>query len=391
MKTIKYYIIAPIHGLIDELLRQPVVLFTGFLLIFNFGIYTIILFLLSVIFAIILELIVAYRHDRNSIIECIQYFEKFKGCKFKEIPINEIIEKYDNIPEVTQILRPREKIAKLGYGFYVNYDEPVTGARPSTFTSFPSRYLDSFIVFPENPLVLNSLQKFSFFHELGHLSYGHMRAKTIFTQAIVKAVILLLLISIYLKSYPYIIAFAFIGVFNWLYNCWALDMFFDKIKVGERIANGFAISRLYDKPDFEQIENSFKKDKKNESYWNESFDFFKSWSKDPIDVENSKIIKGIFSKSFISNHLSNKIINFSSAIEPYFTPKVIPQFVLLMSIVISAYFSVNVMLPDLLTIAIILIPFPILYFFRVLIYSRLMKIKLADLLNKQDDNSPKIQ
>ena len=386
MKVIKYYILAPIHGLIDSMLKQPVLIFILLYTMFNLSYITLALLFAAVLFSSFFHMIIGYRNDRNTFISFNNFLDEYNNYTFIKIEPKDIFKKFGNIDMAKQTLRAEN----FNIDVYVAQKNDFQGKRYTTFTSFPMQYNESVIVLPDFPDNLNEFQIFKFFHELGHLSSIHIKMSNLNTYAFPMTFYLWFMVALFVKS-PVCIASTFFISAIWLYNYNSLSVYLLKSKNHnmEMVADFFAISHLYphDKNESNKIV-LYEKIKKTYKEKIEEWDNMESWISGPVNIEDNKVIKATFKNSFIKRHLNNIKVNYDSFFDSWITPKPVINLTYLIMLICASYFSTSHENNTIITGIITLLPIPLVYLVRVVLGCFMYKNKVkSNLMNRDEQHT----
>ncbi|GEM_PF-5492409 len=382
---------ASLHGLLDALAEQPIPIFFGLLLGYNRNVETTCLFICAILFTILSAYIRIFRHNINITAQLLNLLDQFKSKQITLTPLDEIISHFDDVDDIKACILQEGMDSNLGYLCTIETESHKAGV--VTQTAFPRVGPPSIVVATEDPRCCKSgaFAKFKFFHELGHLSHAQFLIETALFSACWKASFLLLAIILFSRQSPLIQLFGFIGNLVWIGSYIRLHLSYKKLNVTESIADGFAICRFREQNDFGVIDRLFNQAKRNPQQMR-SFDWFKNWAKDPVDLLNDPE-SGIFVRrlpeKFTRLHLGKRTVNFKSAAEAYYRPKFIVNFLFLAGLISITYHVDITSTTAVYVMAAVLILIPTILYIYLRSLFGLMESELVKRLNGDWDNCKK--
>jgi len=326
-----------------------------FYMVFHFSLFSLLLFLVGLIFAISVSVLMSLLHDLKSTFELRNFLEEYNHYEFRSIELKNVFSE-ETLSDLKCMLRIYKN--KL-----VNCYEPLLKdksirKRFCGFRAFPNMIGESTIFLSNISTEMNIETKFKLFHEIGHLSKGHYEIVSLKNISFTNYMIFLFMIAIVSVGNPYIISLSFVSTIFYAIN---IDRLFDySIGKLESVADIFAMAMIRDENDYKDIV-AYLKDKKIVD--TEIMDYCSWWIEDYVDMTRmrkpfSKLGTTSFNK-MLTKTLSDKAVNYYSLIEKLSMPPIVSVILFFIVIVISSFFaSVNIPISSMI-ILICVLSFPV--------------------------------
>lgn len=340
-KILKNKFTGIVDGIIDQIMRFPVVIFVFVILLLYPSIKTLLLFLLSSFVCVFIQKLVSLQYDVKHVLLLTEFSEKHQGSSFTEYQYPELplglSEKQKNMMNSIVYFSKLE----MNLGFIYEQNKGTI----KEYVSFPFYNLRPFVFLHGSISNCKHIyQKYRLLHEVGHWCYFDYRC---WGQNItsVMSFLFLISISIFVVVSPVALFFMFVVGFFWLHQNRRCYNYCVSNDISEVLADAFALWILQDDEDVDVI-YSYIKEHEKQRY--DKILFYKDWFESPIDVENDKLFQKIIPLKLKSRLLDNRIINFSSATEKLYIPPYRANTLLLICIVCVVFWSNVIVFSDLL-------------------------------------------
>lgn len=323
--------LASLHGLLDEIMRYPLVVGGFFYLCFNCSFVSLLLFVVISIIQLLTSSLISRLYDARAALQLREITEKYKTCTFTKVPVEELLSEMNIKKKVDVLLYYKKGIPYYGDVFQVINNDPKNPVKQ--LISFPFCRERSVIITTDDPYNNSVIARFRLLHEIGHWLYVDYRCWIISKIAVFSFIAINLFAFLFVIQLWLLILIFLISLF-WFFQNLQCERFYTVNKVAESISDAFAYHLTEEK---QIIHEYYRKYKFNEEQ--QRLDYFRKWFENPIDIENNHFFRKII-PSFMQSHiLNNGAINFHSSVERLFIPPLLSNIWFFVVLVIQGWFA----------------------------------------------------
>ena len=331
-KIVKSKLMGIVDGVIDQIMRIPIFVFTIIVLSFNFNVINLLFCILVFFSSVLIHELVSLFYDARHIMNLSAFSQKhndssFTKYQYPDLPLDFSETQMDTMSSIVYFSK-----SKMNLGFVCEQND----GKIMEHVSFPF-YNFKPLVFLKSPMshCKQIYQKYKVLHEIGHWCYFNYRCWVQNTTATL-SFFLLISMSIFIIDSSFSLFILFVVAFFWLHQNRRCYNFCLTNEIAEVIADAFALWVLQKDEEIEVLYSYLKK------YEKQRYDimlYYKDWFESPVDIENDIFFQKFTPSKFKPRLLNNKVINFSSATEKLYIPPYRANSILLLCFIWTIAFS----------------------------------------------------